>query len=242
MSCKELVDEYKDQDEKVAYSGRLDPLAHGMVTLLFGEQCKLADIYNKRDKTYIFQLIPGVSTDTFDIMGMVTSYNPVTINPQIICDTFDTIKNNEYQKIPWHSSLVPKERDENGQRHPLWWWALHSRTSEIEQPISKKKLYSIELETVDTITSDVFFDSIVSRINKVNSKFTFRQQEILEKWSSVQFLGTQKGEKQRNDTLLQVFTLKAHVSSGFYIRQLVNDIGEIIGIPCLTNDIYRPSI
>jgi tRNA pseudouridine55 synthase len=62
-----------DNKIKVAYAGRLDPLAFGIIILLTDK-----DIYNKekycgKDKTYTCMIVHGVQTDTYDIMGKIVS-------------------------------------------------------------------------------------------------------------------------------------------------------------------------
>jgi tRNA U55 pseudouridine synthase TruB len=54
----------------VAYAGRLDPMAHGVLILLVGNENKMRDKYEKLDKEYKFQCILGVGTDTYDILGI----------------------------------------------------------------------------------------------------------------------------------------------------------------------------
>jgi len=52
-----------------AYAGRLDPMAHGVLVLLVGEENKKREKYEKFVKEYLFQCIFGVATDTYDILG-----------------------------------------------------------------------------------------------------------------------------------------------------------------------------
>lgn len=58
--------------EKLSYAGRLDPLAEGVMLVVVGEEVKKKERYTKLDKTYEFELLYGFSTDTHDVMGMVT--------------------------------------------------------------------------------------------------------------------------------------------------------------------------
>jgi tRNA U55 pseudouridine synthase TruB len=53
ITMNTFIDNYKLQHnitEKVCYSGRLDPMARGMIMLLVGDECKMMDIYNKKNK------------------------------------------------------------------------------------------------------------------------------------------------------------------------------------------------
>ena len=68
---------------KIAICGKLDPMARGVVRILINENTKLMNSYLNSIKTYRFQLVIGVKTDTDDIMGVVTNianYKTVNIN------------------------------------------------------------------------------------------------------------------------------------------------------------------
>lgn len=60
-------------DLPLTYAGRLDPLACGLLIVLAGEECKNKDQYLGLDKTYEFEMLVGFATDTYDLLGVVTS-------------------------------------------------------------------------------------------------------------------------------------------------------------------------
>lgn len=57
---------------RVGHAGTLDPLATGVLVLLFGEATKLSDVATKADKTYLAELRFGRATDSFDAQGQTT--------------------------------------------------------------------------------------------------------------------------------------------------------------------------
>ncbi len=59
-------------EAKISYAGRLDPLAHGVLLLLVGENTKEKDRYLALPKTYEFEIIFGLQTDTYDLLGYAT--------------------------------------------------------------------------------------------------------------------------------------------------------------------------
>src|SRR6185436_4759837 len=64
------------QKEKIAYAGRLDPLAHGVLLLMIGEETtKQKDNYLNLPKDYEFEVLFGVSTDTYDVLGILQNIN-----------------------------------------------------------------------------------------------------------------------------------------------------------------------
>lgn len=251
MTCFELVEKYKKdfglEKTKIAFSGRLDPMAHGQMLLLLNEQCSNMDYFNKKSKIYKFKILVGVQTDTFDILGLITNFSNLdnldtnieefnTYISEKIQDTFQYFLNQEYQTVPPHSSFVVDTIDPiTKKRQPLWWWALHNRLDEIVLPTVNKKLFDIKITDQENVDMDTLIPEIINRINLVNEKYNFRQQEIISCWQD--FLN--KLEKSENDKNMCIITCEAHVSSGFYIRQLVNDIGKKINIPMTTFEIER---
>jgi tRNA pseudouridine55 synthase len=59
---------------RVGHTGTLDPLASGLLIILVGRKyTKLQDSFLKRDKTYTCTAQLGITTDTYDITGQITS-------------------------------------------------------------------------------------------------------------------------------------------------------------------------
>src|SRR5690554_5581816 len=56
---------------KAGHGGTLDPLATGLLPLLFGEATKFAHDSLEADKTYRAEILLGVATDTGDAEGQV---------------------------------------------------------------------------------------------------------------------------------------------------------------------------
>lgn len=62
---------------KAGHGGTLDPLATGLLPLLFGEATKFAHDSLDADKTYLAELALGASTDTGDVEGRVLARREV---------------------------------------------------------------------------------------------------------------------------------------------------------------------
>ena len=73
---------------------------------------------------------------------------------------------------------------------------------------------------------------IIRRIGLVHGDF--RQEEITKKWDEVL--------KKSDEKEFTIFSCTAECSSGTYIRQLVADISEKIGIPLVTYSIKRTKV
>lgn len=193
-----------DDKIKVAYAGRLDPLAFGKIILLTDN-----DIYNKekycgKDKTYTCTMVHGFQTDTYDIMGKIVSENswePI----------YNNVKDIEYeQQYPMYSSIYVIQ---NGMRKPLWYYEKNNIKVE-NIPSKKVKLLSSEKISDDiTISSTDLFRIINDRIEQVK-KNTYRQDEIIALWNN-------KLDKNKDYTLSK---WKFTVTSGGYIRYLANQM------------------
>ena len=68
----------------------------------------------------------------------------------------------------------------------------------------------------------------------MNPNADFRQKDIINKWTDVL--------SQSSSTHFTVLKCVANVSSGTYIRQLVQDIGGKTGIPTVTYSIKRTKV
>lgn len=65
-------------ERSVGHAGTLDPMATGVLLLLFGEACKLSDYLSGQSKTYLATLEFGRATDTLDADGRVIAEHALT--------------------------------------------------------------------------------------------------------------------------------------------------------------------
>jgi tRNA pseudouridine55 synthase len=57
---------------KIGHAGTLDPLASGLMLMLFGPACKQAERFSKLDKSYVAQVVLGANSTTGDMEGQKT--------------------------------------------------------------------------------------------------------------------------------------------------------------------------
>ena len=67
------------QAQKAGHAGTLDPLATGLLPLLFGEATKLAFLLSDADKSYVAEVRLGTTTTTGDAEGDVLDTRPVQV-------------------------------------------------------------------------------------------------------------------------------------------------------------------
>jgi tRNA U55 pseudouridine synthase TruB len=55
--------------DRTSYAGRLDPMAGGLLLILEGKACDQQSDWQNHYKHYAWELLLGLETDTFDVMG-----------------------------------------------------------------------------------------------------------------------------------------------------------------------------
>lgn len=65
--------------KKVGHTGTLDPMATGVLPLLFGNATKAQSLLPDSSKEYIAEFKLGITTDTLDIWGTVKENKPVSV-------------------------------------------------------------------------------------------------------------------------------------------------------------------
>lgn len=211
---------------KIAYAGRLDPMAEGVLLLLLGEECKKRKEYECLEKTYEFEVLFGVSTDTYDIMGMPTSpILPPHINEIDLIKLLPQLTGSYPQPYPAYSSA-------RTQGKPLYWWARRDRLNEIEIPKKQVRITSLRMDDHKTLSPQTILNIFEQKISAVIGNF--RQAEIIHAWHTV--LTTYPSSH------LPIYSFTATVSSGTYIRSLAHTIGTLLDTHSLAFSIKRTAV
>ena len=110
VTCGDFIKKYNDKD--IAYVGRLDPMAHGLITILTGKEVKQMEEYQKKAKIYKFRFIMGMNTDTDDILGIQTINNKEDqISLENIIEYINTFPNEYNQKYHSFSSFKIQKKN-----------------------------------------------------------------------------------------------------------------------------------
>lgn len=214
--------EYKD--EKIAFAGRLDPMAEGEMIFLVGEDVKNKEDYIGLDKIYETEIILGIQTDTFDLMGLIKNINNVSISDSVLEKTILSKVGKQMQKFPPFSKRHVKGK-------ALFVWASEGKLDEIEIPEHEVEIYEIEILNKGTRTFSEIKENAISRINDVVGDF--RQEKIIKRWEE---------ENNNLDQEFQTITLKITCGTGTYIRQFAEDLGEELGCGAMVFSIKRTEI
>ncbi|MCX6702151.1 MAG: hypothetical protein NTX96_03095 [Candidatus Zambryskibacteria bacterium] len=209
----------------MTYAGRLDPLAEGLLLVLSGDEIKEKDKYLELKKTYIFETLWGFSTDTLDVLGMVSNKEisiPTTIE---IKKALEKSLGKFEQKYPAYSS-----RPVNGL--PLLEWARSGKLHEIEIPSHEVEIFDANHVSRRTMFGSDLLNDVKSKIKSVIGDF--RQKEILNKWIELLINNLEK------EFIIDQISMT--VSSGFYVRQFVSDFSDTFDATATTFYIKRTNI
>jgi tRNA pseudouridine(55) synthase len=213
----------EEVNDKICYIGRLDPLASGLVCFLVGEECVNSRSRLHSDKTYCFNLILGISTDTGDALGLIKKLSVVDLGDIDVRAIIKKYNNYTYeQEYPIYSSY---EIRASGLKKPLWYFAKNGI------PIDKIPTHQITVHQLEPngeptlITSASYFIEQIARVNEEKSRL--RKDVVIEQYQAL------------GEILLVSIPLIAKVSGGAYIRRLCEDIGVEYGIPAIADSIER---
>jgi tRNA pseudouridine55 synthase len=181
-------------EKRVGHAGTLDPLATGLLIVLVGRSAtKLQDTFMKQDKKYWCEAVLGMTTDTYDSTGQITSQATWSDIEKISQSTLESVLNSfmgvQRQRVPAFSAIKFKGRK-------LYQLARHEPAALPELPEREIKINAIVLEklTVDPTTQKA------------------------------------------------TFTFTVDCGSGTYVRSLVHDIGQKLGMGATLTNLMRTSI
>ena len=93
------------QAAKAGHAGTLDPLATGLLPILFGEATKFSSDLLETDKTYVAEIRLGVSTATADAEGEVIATRAINVTPGQLAAGLQNFRGDILQTPPLYSAL-----------------------------------------------------------------------------------------------------------------------------------------
>ncbi len=236
--------------KKFTYLGRLDPMAEGVLLVGSGEDTTQArrEEFFDLDKEYDFITLFGFATDTYDVLGKILRVEKVSnineLDLMKLCEVYDGERE---QKYPEFSSKMIAKRKQAPPPNPLPKGEGESEEDIISpslpppsppsrrgdgDEVKKITIYKMRFKGLDELKPKELFGRLLMDISKV--KGDFRQAETLILWNKV--LTGSKDDK------IFLGRFSAHVSSGTYIRAIVNDLGKTLGIGATTLSIVRTRV
>jgi tRNA pseudouridine55 synthase len=219
-----------DADIKACYTGRLDPIAQGIIVILFGDMIHRSPEFNSSDKTYQFQAILGVSTDSYDAMGRLNHVYDIS---------YSQAKQYLHRIVELHGDVLQPMPPCSAYKYkgkPLW---MHYRAGTLPEKMPTKKVHVYDVTELCPnplhITLASYRKECLDDIGDVHIDTerdgSFPLDDIKKDWRAC----------DGKINLYRVL-LRAHVSSGTYIRSLVHDTGKSLNIPAHAFRITRIGI
>lgn len=210
---------------KTSHTGTLDPMAEGVVIILLGEDRLKKYEYAKWLKTYEFEILFGISTDSLDGLGMITAVDfskSMDITKSRLDIILSTFTGSYTQSVPVYSAIKVKGK-------PMHWYARNSQLQGVTVPKRSGEILEISLLDLQEL-------SLNSVINDVNSKISLvkgdlRQNEVKLQWQNFLKNNTQESVK--------LAKIKVQMTKGLYVRSLAQDIAQKLDIPAFTYSIVR---
>jgi len=209
----------------MTYAGRLDPMAGGVLIVLAGETRFKREEFLLLPKEYEFECLWGISTDTYDSLGLIVDITGSFPEESEIKKITQGLIGKREQKYPLYSSKTVGGKS-------LFSIARDGEGEDIEIPKKEIEIFSLDILLSRTIRGGELLGSVVKTVGLVQGDF--RQAETLALWKST--LEPHETEK------FLITKMKARVSSGTYIRSLVHEMGEMLGTGALAYEIVRMSV
>lgn len=217
-------------NKRLSYAGRLDPMAKGKLLILEGQENERREEFLNQDKTYEFQILFGVSTDTFDLLGMVTEIAATEIS--LTAEQLNKVLNDFVGE--WDMTYPPyssKTVEVNGSQQQLWKLAREGNISDLTLPQKSVEVHKLACRDIQTIKKNYIIYYIIKNIAKVEGDF--RQERIIHRWQEVL--------RDVNHSF-KLASCYIHCSSGTYIRRLAHEVGKLLEHPALAFSINRTTV
>tara|TARA_B100001175_G_scaffold282343_1_gene261376 strand:+ start:235 stop:987 length:753 start_codon:yes stop_codon:yes gene_type:complete len=236
----QIANDYKIKlnKKKVCICGKLDPMAEGQLLLLFDENCKNMNNYLTNNKTYQFQVLWGFKTTSDDTLGLITNTKKIIntdINYNYIENELKSFIGEYYQDF--HKYSAKPVHNNYGEKHSLWEWTNLNRLEEINIP---NKLVNVDyIKQINTEKKDfsILKKEILEILYKIdNTNNSFCKKNAIDSWNNFNYYNLY------NTNNVFITTFEAHVSSGYYIRQFINEFGIKTGLLGTSININRISV
>lgn len=212
-------------NEKLAYAGRLDPMAEGLLLVLVGDECKKREQYQLLPKTYTLSILFGFETDSYDLLGMITRKSTLSeekMQSALSQTLTDFLGTHEQEYPPYSSARV------NGK--PLFYWARKNLLHTITIPTKSITIASISEIDQKKISAPTLLQTIKQRVTQVSGDF--RQEIILKRW----------GQELQNLQDYPLVSVSITASSGSYMRSIAHTLGKKLNTSACAFSIKRTRI
>lgn len=197
---------------KLAYAGRLDPMASGLIPVLHGSLLQHQEDFWYLSKRYSATVLLGIRTDSHDLLGMPERTTPTAdVEAERITAAVRGLVGKFYLSVPVFSSYRFRE---NLAGIPVRCMAVHQ----------------LDVQGMDVLDHIALAELATTRIALVQG--AFRQDDILNAWQR-----TLKKPGQWTTVQLDI-----QCGSGTYVRSLVHELGRRLMCGAMLLDLRRTQV
>jgi tRNA pseudouridine55 synthase len=229
----QLIKELRKKDSSyrnltIGYAGRLDPLAHGVMLLMIGDENKNREKYLGLNKTYEFSVLFGIKTDSYDYLGLLDDFE-ISASPPNLREKIESFINSHQGVI---NLPYPPFSSKTVKGVPLYKLAKMGKASEDLLPKKEVELHSFKLLSIENISSIHLKDVIFKNLGKI--KGYFRQKKTIALWEN--FFNRYPTHQ------FKMASFSIECSSGTYVRSIANKMGAEFGCNAIAFEIYRTKV
>ncbi|MFO0562779.1 MAG: hypothetical protein U0269_32470 [Polyangiales bacterium] len=218
------------KDRSIGYAGRLDPLATGLLVLLLDERNKSAHEFNHLDKRYEVEVVFGVRTDSFDLLGLAERVELGALDGEgaaraLIEPRVRALEGTRMQQYPPWSSVRVRGK-------PAFYWAHRGLVPEGGWPERERTVHAATVLSRGVIDGEALIERAIEDVRGVSG--AFRQEQLVERWRSLR--SSMAGRS------LPVVRIAVECSSGTFMRSLANLLGESMGTGAVATVIHRTRV
>ncbi len=207
---------------KTAHTGTLDPMAEGVIIVLLDENRLNKKELAKFHKTYDFEICLGISTDTFDGLGLTNrdEIYQTKITKDEVENVLSSFIGSYTQRAPLFSTkkVLGKHLHEYGREN-----------ISVQAPEISGEIYNLKVISFEQVPVEDQIKKIISNIKKVSGEF--RQENIISNWEII--LHKNKGK------IFNKIRIEVETSKGIYVRSLSQDICNKLGCEGFVSKLIR---
>ena len=148
-------------EKKAGHAGTLDPMATGVLPVLFGGATRFMEFLPVQDKGYRAHIRLGLTTDTLDTTGTVLTRSEPHVTREQLEQALCGFRGAILQVPPMYSAL-----SKNGVRL----YELARRGEEVERPARPVTVYRLELMAFDEQAQEFEIDVFCSKGTYIRSR------------------------------------------------------------------------
>lgn len=210
---------------KLAYAGRLDPMATGLLPVLWGNLLFRQEEFWHLDKEYEATVALGVATDSYDVLGLPGIAAQVAIGTEHIHAAAHGLVGKIYLSVPVFSSYRAAGK-------PMFAWARQGLPQNIAVPVRKMAVQEVAVCDVGQVTLGEVAEAACGHIMLVDGDF--RQAESIREWEVL--------ADTHGTTPVTLVRLRIQCASGTYIRSLARELGRRLGTGGIVTALRRTRV